>query len=350
MLNFLYDAIILILNQCVRCKINLQTIKRNESNFLINLKWIKITSFIVSVSMITIYIIQMQNLLSQKKNITHVNNEKQLLSKTIPYNLSETTLAKLSSSLSPSKHVNDVWYAIITPVEQHNKNDMMRHANVLEVKKMWPEVDLFNASDNFDQSCVNVLLDYNISVSNRYFSDEKGFGWIHTGKIGIWCSFLRFVLECSQKNTLTCVWLENDLLMSENLKNVIIRESNPDMLQSRKQPLTHIGNHNEVLIINKRKVHQVILFFRNFIISRPLDHTLWNSGLSLSKRIFHKKFDDQNVRLFNKPSDSSIVCASCALTKTEDINKVIANFKQNDKTGKIHNDDLKIIAYDNYHK
>ena len=230
----------------------------------------------------------------------------------------------------------NIWYAVVTCTVTKNRNDELRLQNVKAMQELWPEVEIFNASHHIDASCLRVLSDLNITVSEKYFSDEKGMGWVHTGKIGLWCSFLRFVLSCQHKEKHACVWFENDLVMTYDLKNAIVAKTNEALISRDERPILHIGAHNEVVIISRRYIFKILQKFSNYSIKTPLDRTLWNSGLSRTERLWTTHYKKQSTRLFTKPSESSIVCANCRLVKSTDINDAIRGFKSYGRMNSIY--------------
>ena len=63
-----------------------------------------------------------------------------------------------------------------------------------------------------DDSCVDLLKEHKIRVSERYWQGE---GAIHGRKAGHWCSFLRFLVECKSRLVSVCVSIEDDLRLEK---------------------------------------------------------------------------------------------------------------------------------------
>lgn len=141
---------------------------------------------------------------------------------------------------------------MITPqtYNQSNANMIERHANVLKSLELWPELRRFNASYYIDESCRTILRKMAISISPDYFSDEKGYGYIHAGKVGHWCSFLRFLLYCQSANVKACVWIEDDILLSKKGIDQISGETFKFIDKSTRTAILSIGLGDTVNIIN----------------------------------------------------------------------------------------------------
>ncbi|CAH0364638.1 unnamed protein product [Pelagomonas calceolata] len=77
-----------------------------------------------------------------------------------------------------------VLYAIVTPsivrAKVNTGND--RQKLVQASLKAWPALRRFNASYQLDSSCVSILQQRHITISTKYYSEERGVGWIHAGK------------------------------------------------------------------------------------------------------------------------------------------------------------------------
>lgn len=102
-----------------------------------------------------------------------------------------------SSQLSTRSHVaksKSVYYIVTLPVHAYFNPERLN--NVHSITSQFPEVTVFRASHYLDVSCLTTLSNMHVTVSPLYKSDEKGIGWVHAGKIGHWCSFLRFIVEC----------------------------------------------------------------------------------------------------------------------------------------------------------
>ena len=106
------------------------------------------------------------------------------------------------TNMTPAASHNTVIYAIVTASTVRNRintgND--RQKLVQASLKAWPALRRFNASYQLDHSCVSILRQTHITIGPNYYSEERGVGWIHAGKVGHWCSFLRYINYCNASN------------------------------------------------------------------------------------------------------------------------------------------------------
>ena len=207
-------------------------------------------------------------------------------------------------------------YAVITlpSYSTVTNSGVQRMKNIKKIRTMIPSSVQFNASYNLDDSCLEVLNIMRIRISANYYSDERGKGWIHGGKVGIWCSFLRFLRLCNQSSFDFCVWMEDDLILNSNTKKEIqnhLKESN--------FPVISLGDGNVLNILIKKNLPRLLTALTNREIQYPLDITLRSGNWVRVDR----KFDG---RKFQKKDDSSIVCSNCKLYSYSYVNKKIQTY------------------------
>eukprot|EP00277_Geminigera_cryophila_P039594 CAMPEP_0173111306 /NCGR_PEP_ID=MMETSP1102-20130122/45077_1 /TAXON_ID=49646 /ORGANISM="Geminigera sp., Strain Caron Lab Isolate" /LENGTH=334 /DNA_ID=CAMNT_0014011627 /DNA_START=99 /DNA_END=1103 /DNA_ORIENTATION=- len=198
-------------------------------------------------------------------------------------------------------------YAIVTLPKYANANSE-RWENVVSITTRWPEITIFPASHYLDPSCLNVLGRLNIQVSPSYKSDEKGRGWVHAGKIGHWCSFLRYIAHCDASNFEFCVWLEDDIVMTHNLMTTI-----KNYTQDYGTPLVALGKGDEANVIVGRHAAQLLKHFTDYTIVGPLDVVPDNSFLRISLYLF-------DARRYHAKENSTLVCATCPLLTVSEVN------------------------------
>lgn len=193
-----------------------------------------------------------------------------------------------------------------------------RRLNVEKSLHVWPKLQTFKASYQLDESCISVLRQMNIRISDEYYSEEKGIGWIHAGKVGLWCSFLRYLSHCKQSGAVVCVWIEDDFLLSPANIAKIEAEAMRIATRPAKYSIVNLGLYNEVNVIDARKLDSAFNYFRNFKISQPLDHTIWKLKLGVAKRVFNKE-----DRIFVGKTFSTLVCPTCQIQTVSSVNALI---------------------------
>lgn len=215
-----------------------------------------------------------------------------------------------------------IWFTIITPFFKVTENDFARDRHVKSIIQKHPFFERFNASYHIDQSCCSILKKQNMTISAKYYSDEKGFGWVHTGKIGNWCSFLRFLDLCATKTSKTsCVWIENDVKVTEAMLEIIIQADETIRRGKEKHAILQPGNSFEVIIINQKLALDALKSFLNLKIDKPVDNEIW--GRSKQKFLFHKTSvlkQTNHMSMAKTRDDSTIRCLNCSLVQIDSIN------------------------------
>ena len=204
-------------------------------------------------------------------------------------------------------------YAIITlPVYAHHNRERLN--NVKQITTEWPEITVFDASHYLDAGCLSILKRMNITVSPQYKSWE-GVGWVHAGKIGHWCSFLRFATFCDNAEAEFCVWLEDDIRMTASLFRIIRSH-----VKEYGTPLVALGKGDEVNVLVGRHMQQLLRHFTNYTIVSPLDVTPDNRMLRTSLYLF-------DARRYHGAETSTLVCKTCPLLSVAEVNSHIKHAK-----------------------
>jgi hypothetical protein len=212
-------------------------------------------------------------------------------------------------------------YAIVTPyIAQAIVNTGSERQTLVESSlKTWPALRRFNASYQLDASCVSILKYTQITVSAYYYSEERGVGWIHAGKVGHWCSFLRYMYYCNTSNAVVCVWIEDDFKLSaHNIHKIESEAANIAKTNNNKYAVISLGLGDEVNIIDSRLLHLLFNQFHNFEIRKPLDITLRTTHLGRVRRVF-----DKHDRMFIGKETSTLVCPTCKLISVKTVNQLI---------------------------
>ena len=159
------------------------------------------------------------------------------------------------------------------------------------------------------------------TISTNYYSEERGAGWIHAGKVGHWCSFLRYMHYCNTSSAVVCVWIEDDFKLSaHNMEKIERQALSIAHTHHNTYAVTSLGLGDEVNIIDSRLIRLLLDRFHNFEIRKPLDITLRTTHLGTVNRIF-----DKHDRIFVGKETSSLVCPKCKLLSVQSVNKLINN-------------------------
>ena len=228
---------------------------------------------------------------------------------------------KKRKSNSVQHHVIDdsrVLYAVVT-VNSNGSTVDRRFHNVRIMQNLWPRLAIFTGSYLLDTSCVAVLRQMGVKVSANYTTTERGVGWIHTGKIGHWCSFLRFLLHCNQSSAPVCVWIEDDVRLNQHHIARIRDEARGILAGPAKYPIVSLGIGDQVNVIDTRFLASLLRrFSRPFEILKPLDSTLRGANITNHKKVFN-----QNDFLGIGAKTSSIVCATCPIQTVASVNELL---------------------------
>tara|TARA_B100001540_G_scaffold244487_1_gene219525 strand:- start:213 stop:887 length:675 start_codon:yes stop_codon:yes gene_type:complete len=212
-------------------------------------------------------------------------------------------------------------YAIVTPdIPKDALNTGSERQKLVESSlKTWSALRRFNASYQLDASCVSILKYTHITVSAYYYSEERGVGWIHAGKVGHWCSFLRYMYYCNTSNAVVCIWIEDDFKLSaDNIHKIESEAANIAKTNNNRYAVISLGLGDEVNIIDSRLLHLLFNQFHNFEIRNPLDITLRTTHLGKVKRVF-----DKHDRIFVGKETSTLVCPRCELLSVQTVNQLI---------------------------
>ena len=89
----------------------------------------------------------------------------------------------------------------------------VRKSNVKALRKHMPFVTPFPTNWGFDASCRETLRQEHVSVHEHYAGGSLG-GHIEAGKLGQWCTVLRFLRHCAETHGRVCVSIEDDVVVS----------------------------------------------------------------------------------------------------------------------------------------
>jgi hypothetical protein len=149
-----------------------------------------------------------------------------------------------------------IWRVVTTTTP-----DPARQANVQKILSLNPPLIHVMAGNNgFDLDCVLYLNENGIRVSKSYHQEST----IHAGKLGHWCTFLRF-LDIVQESGKTGVWIEDDVLLELKDIDNIMQVINGD---HKKAEVRMSGGDGVVVINNASEMLQLV---KNLEITDPVD-------------------------------------------------------------------------------
>ena len=232
-----------------------------------------------------------------------------------------------SSKQNSSTLTKKVLYSVITlPKINDNRTingvSLQRRINVKKMAVLLPELSVFTGSDLIDKSCVDILNELGVIVSQNYEMDEKGKGWVHLGKIGHWCSFLRYMKHCNESRAVVCVWIEDDVFLNSEKVKKLKKEVSQFESQVSKPPIIRLGPGDSVHLIDGKSSSTILQrFSRPFQIEQPVDRALVTTGL-VTKHNTKQTFNHQD-RIFSGSATSTIVCADCPIDTVHNVNRLI---------------------------
>jgi hypothetical protein len=151
-----------------------------------------------------------------------------------------------------------IWRVITTTTE-----DPARKANVQNILSLKPSLIQVMAGNNgFDLDCVLYLNENGIRVSKSYYHGESS--TIHAGKLGHWCTFLRF-LDLVDESGKKGVWIEDDVILELKDIDDIMQAINGEHTKAQ---VRMSGGDGVVLISNASEMLKMI---KNLEITDPVD-------------------------------------------------------------------------------
>jgi hypothetical protein len=151
-----------------------------------------------------------------------------------------------------------IWRVITTTTP-----DPARQANVQKILSLTPPLIHVMAGNNgFDLNCVLYLNENGIRVSKSYHNGESS--TIHSGKLGHWCTFLRF-LDIVKESGKTGVWIEDDVLLELRDIDNIMQAINGDHTKAE----VRMSAGDGVVVVNNAS--EMLQIVKNLEITDPVD-------------------------------------------------------------------------------
>lgn len=180
--------------------------------------------------------------------------------------------------LNTTTHTDEahgIWWAVISS----NRTSPARRKNVKDMRQTAPFVEIFPGSWGADKVCLQFLSSHHILISPNYWN---GAGFIEEGKVGHWCSFLRFMSACHERpKTNWCVWIEDDVVLDqsdfEHLNTILSNYTNRKVAISA--PILRLGPCcDRVNAINPLLVDKLLEIPQKKMIYNPTDLVYSNEG------------------------------------------------------------------------
>jgi hypothetical protein len=160
---------------------------------------------------------------------------------------------------SAGENTTDTIWRVITTATR----DPARQANVYNILSLDPPlIKVLVGNQGLDNDCILYLSDNGIRISKSYYNGKTNS--VHSGKLGLWCSFLRF-LDLVQESGKTGVWIEDDVL----LKPKHIEEIMQIIQGTHTKAEIRMSHGNGVVVI--KNASQMLEVVKNLEITNPVD-------------------------------------------------------------------------------
>jgi hypothetical protein len=162
---------------------------------------------------------------------------------------------------------NTLWRVITT-----TNSNVDREKNIDRILSLrQPLIEIMLGNSGLDINCVRYLDDNGIRVSKTYWNGQTD--KIHTGKLGHWCSFLRFLDSIHESGKSVGVWIEDDVgLTNADIDNIIAI-----MNQDHKKPEIRMSAGDGVVIVFDAL--QMLKLVKHREITNPVDVFFSNHGM-----------------------------------------------------------------------
>tara|TARA_B100000780_G_scaffold114974_1_gene80622 strand:+ start:187 stop:2085 length:1899 start_codon:yes stop_codon:yes gene_type:complete len=166
-----------------------------------------------------------------------------------------------------------------------------------------PNARVFKGSVGYDQSCQNILQVIGVKFKERYYGTLD---YIEEGKLGHWCSNLRFARQCRG----ICVLIEDDIVLND--KDVIqIKEA---LFQKWSTPILALGPHGDTINVwNGSDTERVFESVRSGI-DNPTDHFFKERHFYTQRNVSIGKLKD-----VTNSQDTSIIRSMLKKIKLSDL-------------------------------
>ena len=183
--------------------------------------------------------------------------------------------------------------------------------DVSNLKKVLPNAKLYKGSVGYDDSCKNILKEIGVRFKDHYWN---GWDYIPEGKLGHWCSNLRFAKYCND----VCVLIEDDVLLDKSSVEAMYKFIKEDW----NTPILCLGKSGDMINVwNGHKREQIFDAARSGI-DNPMDIFLNSKHLYTSKGSLGKLLDPTNS------ASSSIIRSMNREIKLKKLNNEIKGHKK----------------------
>lgn len=222
-------------------------------------------------------------------------------------------IPKKGLSLNPNVSAirrDSIWFSVTMLTTSNFSTYSQRQLNVEAIQRYIPKINILNGSRGLDETCCSILNELGIRVSALYNTWEMGVGWIHEGKVGHWCSFLRFLKLCTIRKETYCVWLEDDCVLNEERMRLVHQHL------STKKLILALGEGDEVNVVSQENAVKLLQFYHGYSIALPFDLATRHDKIREDAHLF-------DARLFHSPYESTIVCKQCRILHYKEANEQI---------------------------
>jgi len=183
--------------------------------------------------------------------------------------------------------------------------------DIHHLKQKIPNAHIFRGSVGYDESCKNILVDIGAQFKKYYYGTLD---YIEEGKLGHWCSNLRFAQDCNG----LCVLIEDDIML--NAKDVTILQET--LQHPWTTPVLALGPSGDTINVwNGSATKRVFEIVREGI-NQPMDLFFNSHGIYTKRGPIGTLVDTSNS------AKTSIIRSMLTPIKLIDINEQIDSAKQ----------------------
>ena len=114
------------------------------------------------------------------------------------------------------------------------------------LKQRLPDAHIFKGSIGYDKSCQDVLKKIGVRFKDHYYDTLD---YIEEGKLGHWCSNLRFIQDCNH----ICVLIEDDVILTDADVIALRKESKVPF----HTPVMRLGQYDDINVWNSEHATKV---------------------------------------------------------------------------------------------
>lgn len=159
--------------------------------------------------------------------------------------------------------------------------------DVSNLKKIIPTAKLYKGSIGYDESCKSILKEIGVKFQDHFW--KKNRNYLKEGKLGHWCSNLRFAKDCND----ICILIEDDVLLNTHEVKYIYKTIKEDWTT----PVLRLGKSGDMINIWNGLMKERIFDAVRSGIDNPMDIFFANHHLYTSRKGIGTLSDPTNDNL-----------------------------------------------------